>query len=164
MTVTATTPAIPGTRWNTASGLDTSFGSDVLAQSQTEDLAQMGSMSSVTTDTAMAASATITAAQLINGIYVATGAAAGAITATTDTAANIVAAIPNCQVGSAFDFWLNNLSGQTATLTGGTGVAQLGQGIAAITTAHNGAWKFVVTNATKGSEAVKFIPLSLAVL
>src|SRR5271165_2875242 len=147
MAITATTPAIPGTRWNTyTGGVDVTFGSDVLAQQQTEDLAQMANMMSVTTDTAWAASSTLTAAQIINGIYVATGAGGGAITATTPTAAQICAAIPNVQAGSAFDFWINNASGQTATLTGGSGVAQLGGGVVAITTAHNGTFKFVVTN------------------
>jgi hypothetical protein len=157
--------AIPGTRFNTASGLDTTFGSEGLALAQVEDLAQTANHINDIPGAATAASQTLTAAQLINGLLRVTGAFGGAGTTwTTPTAAQIVAAIPNAQVGSSFDFFLANTSGQTQTMAAGTGVTVVGTSLLAITTAHNGFWKFTVTNATLGAEAVNMYPVSVAVL
>ncbi len=64
---------------------------------------------------------TLTTDELINGTFVATG-TPGATTVTTPTATAIVAAIPNCQIGSKFDFALVNETDNTATIGAGTGV------------------------------------------
>ena len=80
------------------------------------------SVSSTTT----AGPITATAAQLA-GQYLADGATqTAAFTVTTDTAANILAAIPNAAVGTSFKFrFINNdqsATGYAGTLAGGTGV------------------------------------------
>lgn len=63
-------------------------------------------------------------------------------TLTTDTAAAIVAAIPNAQVGMAYDLYVRNSSGSanTATVAGGTGVTTHGT----MTIAQNVTRRFVV--------------------
>lgn len=66
---------------------------------------------------------TITAAQLLGG-YLQNDPGGGAVNATTATATQIVAAIPNCQVGSSFLFVLENTAdgAEIMTLVGGTDV------------------------------------------
>lgn len=54
------------------------------------------------------------AAELINGYY--TTAAGAARTVTLPTSDDIIAAIPNCQDGSSFNFTINNTSGAVVTL------------------------------------------------
>ncbi len=99
----------------------------------------------------------LTTGQLINGWYVASG-TAGAQTVTTPTAAAIVAAIYNCQVGSMFDFFLNNGNNGTLTVTGGTNVTIVGT--AAVLTGGKGNYfKGFVTNATSGTEAVTMVAM-----
>jgi hypothetical protein len=73
------------------------------------------------------AGAITAAAAQIAGLYLADGATqTAAFTVTTDTAANILAAMPNAVVGSAFKFrFINNdlsSTGYAGTLAGGTGV------------------------------------------
>jgi len=65
---------------------------------------------------------TITAAQLLGGYL--QNDPAGAVNATTDTATAIIAAIPNCQVGSSFEFILENTANgaEVTTIVGGAGV------------------------------------------
>jgi hypothetical protein len=65
---------------------------------------------------------TLTAAEILGGFIAGTPTAAANYT--TDTAANIVAAIPNAQVGSAIQFTLRNKAAgaYTITLVAGTGV------------------------------------------
>ena len=80
------------------------------------------SVSSTTTS----GSITATAAQLVGG-YLADGATqTAAFTVTTDTAANILAQMPNAAVGTSFKFrFINNdqsSTGYAGTLAGGTGV------------------------------------------
>lgn len=80
------------------------------------------SVSSTTT----AGSITATASQLVGG-YLADGATqTAAFTITTDTAANILAAMPNAAVGTSFKFrFINNdqsSAGYVGTLAGGSGV------------------------------------------
>ncbi len=71
------------------------------------------------------ASATLTAAQLVDsGIFTITPTAAR--TLTTDTAANILIALPGFRVGDWFDFTLVCLSAFAVTLTAGTGVTLVG--------------------------------------
>jgi len=76
--------------------------------------------------TTTAGNITVTAAQLAGG-YFSDGATQTAnFTVTTDTAANILAAMPNAAVGTAFKFRLINndqsATGYAGTLAGGTGV------------------------------------------
>lgn len=84
---------------------------------------------------------TITAAGIAGGITNRTGSTA-AFTDTTDTATNIIAALPNANVGQSFEYtYFNNTAG-TATLTGGTGVTVSGLG----TLVPQGTWaRFLVT-------------------
>ena len=96
------------------------------------------------------ANATLTADQLINkGIFKITPTANR--TLTTDTAANIVAAIDNCQAGMSFDFVLIVLAGFDVTVSGGTGVTVVGDN-----TVNNESaiFKAVITSCASGGEAV----------
>jgi hypothetical protein len=68
---------------------------------------------------------TISLAQILGGVAVFTG-AAGAVTYTTDTAANILAAMPAMDIGDTYMFVLSNTAAQTATIAGGTGVTASG--------------------------------------
>jgi hypothetical protein len=102
---------------------------------------------------------TATVAQLINGVIRLSGQAA--INVTTPTAAQIVAAIFNCQVGSWFEFTLQNNNSGTATVVAGTGVTLAGT-LTAPTTNKTQIYKGIVTNATLGSEAVKLVGLLVA--
>lgn len=81
-----------------------------------------GQINQVTTVTTVAAGAqTITAAQILGGLYI--GVPTGAANYTTDTAANIVKAIEGAKVGTTINFVLRNKSAgaNTITLVAGTG-------------------------------------------
>lgn len=95
-------------------------------------------------------SSTASAANFINGVYNFSGGSTYGLT--TPTAAQLVAAIPNCEVGSAFVVRVYNANSGTFTLTAGSGVTVVGPTTAA--TAKCIAWDFIVTNATAGAEAV----------
>jgi hypothetical protein len=99
---------------------------------------------------------TMTVAQLFAGLL--TPDVQDAQTWTTPTAAAIVAAIEGCQVGAAVDLDLTNYGDSTVTIGLGTGVTKVTiAGVAAVMTVLTLATKrfrFVVTNATVGSEAV----------
>ena len=73
------------------------------------------------------ADATLTAAQLLGGLFTITPTVAR--TLTTDTAANIVAALSGYQVGSWFDFTVVVLAAYDVTLAGGTGVTIVGSAV-----------------------------------
>ena len=85
------------------------------------DVANSGAQRTVTSVTTSAP--TLTAAQMVNNIVTLSG-QTGTQTVTTDTATNIVAAIPNAQIGQTFELIIQNghTSSGTATLSGGTGV------------------------------------------
>jgi hypothetical protein len=68
---------------------------------------------------------TITAAGIASGITNRTGSTA-AFTDTTDTAANIIAALPNANIGQSFLYVYYNNTPGVATLAGGTGVTVTG--------------------------------------
>lgn len=81
---------------------------------------------------------------------------------TTPTAAAIVAALPGCTVGTAFD--CNVRAAGASTLVAGAGVT-----ISALSTALTAAgscktWRFVVTNNLVGSEAVTVYSMGTAVM
>ena len=111
---------------------------------------------------ATAGAITYTAAMLLGGIIL-RDPNGGARSDVTDTAANIVAAIPGCMAGSSFEFQVqNNASGAyTITVTAGAGVTLAGT----MTIAQSNAKKFlaIVTNATAGSEAVTIYSLGAVV-
>lgn len=68
---------------------------------------------------------TLTAQQIMGGVYVRNGGTTS--TTTTDTAANIVAAIgPNAFVGQTLTLFYANINSGTTTLAAGTGVSLLG--------------------------------------
>lgn len=99
---------------------------------------------------------TATAAQLINGVYYFSGGTTYALT--TPTAAQLVAAITNVEVTSAFVVTVHNANSGTMTLTAGSGVTITGLNTAATGTARS--WTFIVTNATAGAEAVVAVPMN----
>ena len=70
---------------------------------------------------------TITAAGIVGGVTTRGGAqSATAFTDTTDTAANIIAALPNPAIGRSFEYVYVNTTDGAATLSGGTGVTVSG--------------------------------------
>ena len=74
------------------------------------------------------AAAILTAAQMIDsGIFTITPTVARALT--TDTAANIVAALPDYQVGTWFDIVIVCLAAFAVTLTAGAGITIVGSGV-----------------------------------
>ena len=97
------------------------------------------------TTTTSSQTPTASAAQIVAGIMNRPGAPAGAVTETTDTAVNIIAALPNTipQDGT-FQFiirYINNALGQTVTWTAGAGVTVVGTATMATNT-----WRdFLVT-------------------
>ncbi|MHB1023679.1 MAG: hypothetical protein ACYC0Z_14905 [Acidobacteriaceae bacterium] len=112
--ITPTQPGVP----------DAVFPGSMVNLGQTDSLYQSSLLSISSTTTAGAITAT--AAQLA-GQYLANGATqTAAFTVTTDTAVNILAAMPNAVVGTAFKFRLINndqsATGYAGTLAGGTGV------------------------------------------
>lgn len=98
-------------------------------------------------------SSTATAAAFVNGIYNFSG--GSTYTLTTPTAAQIVAQIPNCQVGSCASVHIINTNSGTTTVTAGSGVT--GVGTLNVTTNKAQGYEIIVTNATAGSEAVQLI-------
>jgi hypothetical protein len=89
-----------------------------------------------------AGAVTLTAAQLINGVVNQSG-TPGAFNMTTPTAAAIVAAIKNCQVGSAFEFILVNGGDGTVTIVAGDGVTLAGT--TAVPTVKSQIYRGIVT-------------------
>lgn len=74
---------------------------------------------------ASAGAQTITAAMMMGGVALFTG-AAGAVNYTTDTAVNILAALDDLDIGDTYTFRLCNTAAQTATIVAGTGVTLAG--------------------------------------
>lgn len=91
----------------------------------------------------------VTAAQFLSGLI--TTSAAGALAVVFPTAAALVAAIPNCQVGSKVFCWIRNDGNNTATFTTNTGLTLSGTATAATTLAQ--LCVFTATNVTSGAEA-----------
>ena len=116
-----------------------------------------GSLTSriISTSSNNTAGQTITVAQLIHGAWAAAGRNASQDD-TTPTAAQIVAAIPNCAAGDSFEFVFLNVSGNAVDLVGGTGVTNLSGGAAsfAVAAGKGRKFRFRVSNISGGSEAV----------
>jgi hypothetical protein len=96
---------------------------------------------------------TLTTAQMTAG-YLLRDPNGGDVTDTTPTAAQIVAAIPNCQTNSSFLWIVKNTAdaAETITIAGGTGVTITGT--ATIAQNNTKIFLVVVTDPTSGSEAV----------
>lgn len=103
---------------------------------------------------------TIPAAKMVNAVFRQTG-TPGAYNMTTDTAANIVAALKNAQAGSAFDFVLQNTGDNTITILAASGAVTL-VGVTAVPTNKTQIYKGIVTNSGSGTEAVTLIGLLYA--
>jgi len=77
------------------------------------------------TTNSSAGAQTIPVAAMLGGVALFTG-AAGAVNYTTDTAANILAAMPAMDIGDTYSFLLTNTAAQVATIVAGTGVTLAG--------------------------------------
>lgn len=111
--------------------------------------------------TAALQAATIPAANLAGAsdvIFDNTGTTPG--TLTTDTAANIIAAVPGWQIGQTYILEIRNDSGSanTATIAGGTGVTMTGT----LTIAQNTTRRFAVTYTGAAAVSMQSIGLSAA--
>lgn len=105
-----------------------------------------GQINQSTTVTTVAAGAqTITAAQILGGLYI--GVPTGAANYTTDTAANIVKAIEGAKVGTSINFVLRNKSAgaNTITLVAGTGVTINSGDTATVAQSNQKQFRLVVT-------------------
>lgn len=123
-------------------------------------VADLANQNALTTRTAKTdGAATLTVAEFINGVVAASG-ANGAYALTYPTAAAIVAAMENAQVGSSCNFCIINNNNNTVTLTTNTGLTLAGT--AAVPTTKTQLVKAVVTNATSGAEAVTIQHLLVA--
>lgn len=90
------------------------------------------------------AAATLTAAQMIDsGIFTITPTVARILT--TDTAANLVAALPRYQVGTWFDIIIVNTAAFDVTLAAGTGITLVGK---MIINNVSGTWQARIDSAT----------------
>lgn len=98
-------------------------------------------------------SSTATAALFWGGVYNFSG--GSTYTLTTPTAAALVAAFPNVEVGCAMPFRIYNANSGTTTVTAGTGVTIVGP--STVATNKGQGWDVIVTNATSGSEAVVMV-------
>lgn len=108
-----------------------------------------------------AAAVTYTAAQILGGLI--SDAISEANAATLPSAADVVAAIAGCAVGTSFDFFVKNAAASaiSITLTAGTGNTLVGTAtIAQNNTKHVRA---IVTNITGAAEAVTYYSMGTAV-
>lgn len=114
----------------------------------------VGSLVQNEPDTALsnAGANTLTTAQIIGGNIRRTG--GGAQTDTTPTAAQIVAAIPGCVVGSSFEMAIWNGSGGVNTLGLGTGVTAAATVTTTLTTANGNVHFFIFRVTNVGTPAV----------
>lgn len=112
---------------------------------------QAGTIYEKTTQTALTDTATVTAAQLLTKVL--DGTPTAAATYTLPTAALLVAAVSNCQVGTSFVFVVNNKSAGANTITVAAGSGGTSDGT--LTIAQNVIRTFlvIITNVTGGSEA-----------
>jgi hypothetical protein len=91
----------------------------------------------------------------VNGYFLQNGGMTGALNFTTPTAANIVAAVKNCIVGSCFKFTINNKGGGfTRTIVGGAGVDITNLISSGVATNKVATFLCRITNIGSGTEAV----------
>lgn len=110
-----------------AEALEATSGAGIcLVQAQSTNVQAKGQPAPVAYNT----TATLTAADLIDGIL--TSSTAAAVTATTPTGTQLTAAAPHVAIGGAFDFAVINTGGSNAfTLQAGTDVTVTGSAVAA---------------------------------
>ena len=100
---------------------------------------------------------TMTAAEFMAGVFTTT--AAGALAVTYPTAAALVAAMPNAQVGSQAVLFVVNAGNNTLTHTTNTGLTITGgHGTATMPTNTSQIVIAKCTNVTSGAEAVTLVP------
>ena len=102
---------------------------------------------------------TISTSELIDWLYFAAGRGTSQ-TDTTATATQIVAAIPDCANFDVFIFRYYNVSSNTVTLAGGTGVTMANTSAASFSIAAGKARVFAMAVTNAGSPAVQMLPLS----
>jgi len=78
----------------------------------------------ITTD-ATAGNRTLTVTAVLGGIAQFTG-AAGAVAYTLPLATDLIAALPNLDIGGTYSFWIQNTAAQAATVTTNTGITLTG--------------------------------------
>lgn len=100
-----------------------------------------------------ASALTLTAAQLLGGLILRDPNGAGR-TDTFPTAALLKAAVPGCQVGTAFRFIIRNTADAAETITAAVGTGITLSGTATIAQNNTKEFLAVFTNVTPGSEAV----------
>lgn len=115
----------------------------------------------VTYTAEVGATQTLSTDEFINGVYHQTdGGTPG--THTSPTAAECVAAIQGCVVGTSWDFMVHNDDAvDTLTVAGGTGVAE--NGTMTVLATKNRVFRCVVTNVGSGTEAVEMFGLAESV-
>lgn len=114
--------------------------------------------SATVSDINNAAGVTLTAAQLLGGYITRSGAVA--VSDTTPTAAQIVAAIPGCEVGTSREIKIVSANSGLLTIAAGSGVTLAGTTTVAATFTRT--YLVRVTNATAASEAVTILGVSTA--
>lgn len=121
-----------------------------------DELHAVSGVGAATTNTTVT-SRSMTAAEFLAGIFISS--AAGALALTFPTAAALVAAMPNAQVGSTAVLYLVNTSNNTITITTNTGLTITG-GHGTATAATNTSQIVIAkcTNVTAGAEAVTLYP------
>lgn len=121
-----------------------------------DELHAVGGVGATTVNTTTTAR-TMTAAEFLQGVFTTT--AAGALALTFPTAAALVAAFPNAQVGSQAVLYLVNAGNNTLTITTNTGLTITGgHGTATLPTNTSQIVIAKFTNVTSGAEAVLLIP------
>lgn len=139
------------------------FADDMKSMNEAIDLAvDVANQNQQRVDTAHTdGSATLEVDEVINGIVRQSG-QSSSMNLTTPDAADIVAAIPNCQVGSSFEFIVinENDAGGDVTVVGGTDVTIVGAD--AVAEDKTQIFRGRVTDADEGSEAVDLIALFVA--
>ncbi len=93
--------------------------------------------------TSLSDTATITAAQLLGGLLIATK--NGTSTLTLPTSALINAAIPGVGVGCSFDFQVRNTGNNTATLAVGTGITSASGNTLTVATVSTRLFRLICT-------------------
>lgn len=109
------------------------------------------------TSVAKSTTATISAAQMLGGYLIADTTSAG-FTATFDTAANLVAAIPSAAVGDRIEFIASNAAGGN-TLTMAADGSNTHVGTLTVATTKVRKFVIVLTNVTASSEAYTLLGL-----
>ena len=114
---------------------------------------------------ATATAVTLTTRQVLGGLVL-QDPSGGAVTTTTPTAADLVAAFKGVAVGSSIRLLVRNLSGTAAglviTMAMGTGVTSYTGNVLTVAANNTAEYLIVFTNVTPGSEAATFYTISSA--